>query len=248
MNIIPDEVDDRWATPPARTQFYGFCAFPYENMYLGFLWLYRSMPTPLDPEGYMDGTIYIELASSRDGIHWNRIGGDRSPLLALGAEGSWDSGMIVTTTHPLVENDKIRLYYGGFSNTHYAPGSEWTSAVGLAFLRKDGFVSLDSQDQEGIITTKTFEGAEGRLRVNANTMKGSLRVELLDADGNVIDGYEKDNCTPLQVDSVDKHVTWKDKNLLPSDVSSIRLRFYIQNGSLYSFTMGEGARVAAWSK
>lgn len=247
--IEPDDVDDRWATPPARTQFYGFCAFPYETMYLGFLWLYRSYPTPADPEGYMDGVIYVELASSRDGKKWDRLqagkDGLRPAVLPLGSEGSWDSGMIFTTNHPLVDGNEIKLYYGGCIGTHYSASKDWVSSIGLATMRKDGFASLDATGSIGMITTKAFVGCSGKLHVNfkGNDPAGWLRIELLDEKGAVLPGYGIADCIALVGDCPNSAVRWKTKNALPE--SPIRFRFHISDGSLYSFMAGEGVSLAA---
>ena len=65
--LAPDAVDDRWVTADRQhTDFYGLSAFAYESMYLGFLWVFRI------DDGHNDGTIHVELVSSRDGIEWKR--------------------------------------------------------------------------------------------------------------------------------------------------------------------------------
>ncbi|HNT34025.1 MAG TPA: hypothetical protein PKH07_03415 [bacterium] len=248
--IEPDEIDDRWATPPARTQFYGFCAFPYETMYLGFLWLYRSYPTPADPEGYMDGVIYVELASSRDGKHWDRIApaedGLRPAILPLGAEGTWDSGMICTTNHPLVESNQIKLYYGGTLGTHYSASKDWVSAIGLATMRKDGFASLDAKGAIGVVTTKSLVGYAGKLYANfrSHSPAGCLRVEVLDEEGATVPGYGLADCVALTGDCPNSTVRWNGSSSLPATTSPIRLRFHVSDGSLYSFMAGSEVRLA----
>ena len=111
--LTPDEVDDRWVeNDRQRTDFYGLASFPYESMYLGFLWVFRIT------EGTNDGPIHLELVSSRDGIRWKRQEGDRPPILALGPSGSWDGGMLHTATQPLIKGDAINLFYGASDQTH----------------------------------------------------------------------------------------------------------------------------------
>jgi len=106
--LVPDQVDDRWVTQDKQhTDFYGLCAFPYESGYIGLLWIFRIT------DGNNDGPIFVELVSSRDGVKWHRQEGERPPLLDVGAPGAWDSGMITTVNQPLVEGDRIRLFYGG---------------------------------------------------------------------------------------------------------------------------------------
>ena len=116
--LVPDEFDDRWVeTATQHTDFYGLSAFAYESMYLGFLWVFRIT------DGTNDGPIFVEMVTSRDGVNWTRQEEPRTPVLPTGPKGAWDRGMVFTPNHPLVENDRIRLYYGGFDVTHGADGT-----------------------------------------------------------------------------------------------------------------------------
>lgn len=238
--LAPDTFDDRWAKGIQRTSFYGMSAFAYESMYLGFLWVFRAD----DHEtGYFDGIIFIELVTSRDGVNWRRQAGDREPILPVGPSGTWDDGMIFTTQHPLVEGDQIKLYYGGFDCTHAAK-PPWHGAIGLATLRKDGFASLDATDATGVVTTKALSGAGGKLLVNYTAPPGGhLKVEVLDAKGKVLPGWDRDACDALEGDRIAEAVTWGRRQTLPSHAPPIRLRFILQNSSIYSFMAGESVRV-----
>ena len=66
-----DEIDEE------GTQIYGMPINIYEGIYLGMIWIYR--------EG-VDGTIDTALATSRDGINWQRVL-DRQTFLTLGQHG-----------------------------------------------------------------------------------------------------------------------------------------------------------------
>ncbi|UCD30004.1 MAG: LamG domain-containing protein, partial [Planctomycetota bacterium] len=210
----------------------------YETMYLGFLWVFRAT----DHEGYFDGTIFIELVTSRDGVNWLRQEGDRPPILFLGASGEWDDGMIFTPQHPLVEKDEIRVYYGGFDCTHAAK-PPWHGAIGLATLRKDGFASIDATDETGTVTTKRLSGTKGELHVNYRATDGWLKVEVLDQHGNILPGYGRADCSVLKGDSVDQKVTWHTKTMMPAQTKPIRLRFIMKNASIYSFMAGDSVDV-----
>lgn len=239
--MTPDAIDNRWvqAGTIQRTHFYGFCPFAYESQYIGFLWIFRAT----DGSGYNDGTIYAEVVSSRDAIHWTREEGDRPPLLPLGPPGAWDDSMVFTSTHPLKEGDTLRLYYGGFNDTH-AQTQNWQAKIGLATLRKDGFASLDAGPTEGMVTTRKLAGTSGPLHVNYHATGGCLKAEVLDENSLTIPGYGRDDCTALQDDSVDQVVTWTGGQGLPTSSSPIRLRFILQGASLdqkaslYSFNAG----------
>jgi hypothetical protein len=237
--LAPDTFDDRWAHGIQRTSFYGLSAFAYESMYLGFLWVFRADD---ETEGYFDGPIFCELVTSRDGVHWMRQQGERVPVLPVGTGKAWDRGMVFSATQPLVVDGKVWLYYGGVDGKHLPRKNEpWHSGIGLATLRKDGFASLDAKGETGTVLTRRLVGARGPLRVNY-TASGSLRVEVLDATGNVLPGYGRDDCTPLTGDSIDATVAWRDRRTLQGG-RPIRLRFILENASLYSFAAGGGLKV-----
>ncbi len=229
--LAPDPFDDRWVTSKshknAHTDFYGISSFAYESMYIGFLWVFRIT------DGNSDGPVFIELVTSHDGQHWTRQAAPRQPILPLGDDGSWDDGMLFTPNHPLVEDGKIKLYYGGFDVTHGSGGGN--AAIGLATLRKDGFASLRAEATEGRITTNPFRSESNSLAVNYNATSGSLLAEILDATGRVFPGYSRNDCNPLTGDSIEATVTWKTHDRLPSSSGPIQIRFVLQNADIYSY-------------
>jgi len=239
--LAPDDFDDRWIKPGSvqRTHFYRCTVLPYQNMYIGFLSIYRAE----DPEGYFHGPIYIELVTSRDGIHWQREEGDRPAILETGPARSWDHGML--DVHPALVgiNDELRVYYSGYDGLHdYLP---FHSAIGMATLRRDGFASLDGGDNPGIVTTKPLTGLQGELRLNCEAAGGLVQVEVLDADGKVIPGYRRREFNEPRGDGVDQVVSWAKHDEQPAGKGPLRLRFILKNASLYSFHAGDAVKVAA---
>jgi len=89
--------------------------------------------------------------------------------------------------------------------------------------------------------TKRFTDAGGQMLVNFDSRGGSLKVEVLDADGKVIPGYSRDDCEPLKGQSVRQPVTWKSKKELPAG-GPVRFRFLLEHARLYSFMAGEKAK------
>ncbi len=250
MVMAPDDYDDRWCKPGTvqRTHFYACPVLPYETMYVGFLQIYRAE----EPEGYFHGPLWLELVSSRDGIHWLREEVDtsvrgpyvlqetsRPPLLDIGKYREFDRGMVIAPPAVLV-GDELWVYYTGYDEEHDL--LPYRSAIGLAKMRKDGFASLDANEVPGEVVTKRFVGVGGSLQVNYNARGGALRVELLDADGRVIPGYGRDDCEPLTGNTVRQVVTWKDKKQLPTEPETVRFRFLLDRARLYSFNAGENAR------
>ncbi len=249
MVMAPDDYDDLWCKQDTvqRTHFYACPVLPYQTMYLGFLQIYRAA----EPEGYFHGPLWLELVSSRDGFHWLREEVDtsvqhpyalyetsRPPLLPLGKFRQFDDGMVIAPT-PLLVGDELWIYYTGYEELHDL--LPYKSAIGLATLRKDGFASLDADEVPGEIVTKRFADANGQMLVNFNSRGGSLKVEVLDADGNVIPGYGRDDCENLKGESVRQPVTWKSKKGLPAG-APVRFRFLLDHARLYSFMAGDKAR------
>lgn len=234
MILAPDDLDDRWARPGSiqRTHFYNCPVVAYQNMYLGFLSIYRAE----DDEGYFHGPIYTELVTSRDGIHWLREEGNRPAMLECGPKRSWDHGMLLVGSSCLVAvGDQLRLYFTGYDGLHdYLP---FHAGIGMATLRKDGFASLDGDDNPGTVTTKRLKGLSGKLHLNCTASGGLLQVEVLDADGRVLPGYRKRDCNEPRGDGVDQVVTWQEHEELPAG-QTLRLRFSLKNASLYSFHAG----------
>jgi hypothetical protein len=239
--LWPDAFDDRWvpAGTVQRTHFYGLSAFAYESMYIGFLWIFRAT----DVDGYYVGTVFTELISSHDGVHWIREEGNRPPILPLGTN-TWDAGQIYTARAPIVEGDTIKLWYGGFDTLHGTSLTAMSGSIGLATMRKDGFASLDAVATAGTVVTKNLVGTGGPLQVNYRAAGGSLKVEVLDQNNNVLSGYGQANCVALTGDSVNQVVTWATHAELPAGMSFLRLRFILQNASLYSFMAGASVSVA----
>ena len=132
---------------------------------------------------------------------------------------------------------------GDSKNQHDTALKKQGSAIGLATLRKDGFVSLDAGATAGTILTKTFGNAGGPLLLNyhTNSNSGSVKVEALDESGNVLPGYSQADCVPLTGNSITQAVTWAVHTELPAGQPFLRLRFILQRASLYSFMAGSNA-------
>lgn len=234
--IVRSESDDfvHWSEPEvvlshafdrSDPQSYGMPVSQYESVYIGLL---RSYKKPGDE------TIDIQLAVSHDNRYWSRVMSP-TPFLPLGPEGSWDSGMIFTAP-PIVSNDRIMIYYGAWDCAHNAgPGN---GAIGLATLRKDGFVSLDARKRAGTVTTVPLRKQSGALRVNMEANEGGwMNVEVLSLDGRVLPGYDKGECNTLRTGGIDCGVTWRTERELPAG-EPVRLRFIYSEASLYSFHAG----------
>ena len=178
-------------------QIYGAGVDLYEGLYLAMIWVYH--------EG-TDGTIDTQLAVSRDGLSWTRVG-DRAVWLALGDEDSWEGGMARSTERIINRGEELYIYYCGVHGPHGGPvvGTDIVrkhrTAIGLLTQRRDGFVSLDAGDEPGHVLTKAFPWPGGDLHLNVDAADGVVRAALHGESGRAIPGL--DACEPIRGDHLD---------------------------------------------
>lgn len=215
----------------AGTQIYGMGISIYEGQYLALPWMFHEGTT---------WNIDVQLAASRDGIHWRRVA-DRQTFLPNGPEGAWDAGIIFTASQPLVVvDDTIYIYYSASRHNHdyRLPAGErdaewWDSiktSIGVATLRRDGFVSLDAGDAQGRLRTRPFELSAGNVSLNVAAPSGEIRVELLDNEGRVVAAS-----APLTGDRPRVQVEWQQGSLDSYQNQTVSLRFKLRNAKLYSY-------------
>jgi hypothetical protein len=109
--------------------------------------------------------------------------------------------------------------------------------VGVATLRRDGFVSLDAQDQPGELVTRPLSFSGSKLFLNADVDKGgSIRVGILTRGGQPLKNYTLDDARPVTGDSTKSPVTWSGSDQLQlADGEHLRLKFRLERARLYAF-------------
>lgn len=235
---------DRLDTPDPyigdKAQLYNLSAVAYESIMIALPQIHLGPSNERCRETGVPKITDLKIAYSRDGYHWDRqdrgifIGSERS-------EGHWDRGYVQSTGGICnIVGDQLWFHYIGFSGkqgqcsrNYECNGMHYGGATGIAVMRRDGFVSYDAVGKEGILTTwpLTFSGKE--LFVNADCQ--NLRVEVLDTEGNVIDGMSAQECRPFKGDSTIARITWERGILSSVCGKPVRFRFIMENGSLYSF-------------
>jgi len=241
--LVPENITDN-----LDDEFYGLVRFRLGDLHVGLLNVFRRT----------HNTMNVHLVSSRDGFNWRRVCRGY-PFLDLGREGAWDCYMCETGSAPMFLDEEVRFYYCG-SDLHHDwwmfgeregldvpeahPGwSGGQTALGLATLRPEGFVSIDSTAREGVLVTRPFVSDGGRLVVNAACQpKGYLDVEIVDANDNVVPGYERSACDSFNGDSTRHTVSWRGISSLPPEVISrgAKLRYFSRRCHLYAFRIIEG--------
>ena len=222
MTIYPDKLDH------PDSQIYGHLSFCYESMWLGFL---RVMHTHV---GWKQTTC--ELTASRDGRHWYRAGG-REEFIPLGEATAWDADYHDPCWDPLLVDDELWIYYRSV-NRH--PGDENPGvghAIGLATLRRDGFVSLNAGETVGTIVTRPLSFSGTRLFINAEVAQdGWVKAEVRQPGGEPLQGYTLDKSVPIRKDLIRAQLAWMDVQDLPLSADPhLQLTFEVKNAKLYAF-------------
>jgi len=174
-------------------------------------------------QGTHEGKIEVFLACSADGKNWQRLAD--TPLIPASPAG-WDTDMITTANQPVYLKDRILLYYGGSNFSHGAgeKGKEYDEqsdrfAIGLATLRKDGFVYASSP--RGQLTTAPLKSDKGIIKINADYMTGKVVIDVLPGAGSA-KSYTMAGIDPL------------DYTLKTFLKGTLVLKVTIENAKLYS--------------
>jgi len=202
-------------------EMYAMSMFHYGTNYLGLLRMYHKTRDIID----------IQLATSRNGKSWTRLAREK-PFIPTGAkQGDWDFGNnAVPATPPIQVGDELWFYYCGRSTLHNEIPND--GAIGLATLRLDGFASMDAAN-EGSLTTKPLSLEGQKLLLNADAANGEIRVEILDADGQTLSGYERESASVIVGDEIRHQATWANDQKLPHQ--PVRLKFHLSRAKLFAF-------------
>ncbi len=200
---------------------------------------YRYLP---DIRGFRDhiiekhgrcGTAMTEtmLMISRDGYRFKRT---REAFFTSGIEngenwvygdGYFTYGMIETESDFEGEPNELSLYVGRGFRARPISFERYT-------LRMDGFFSWRAEFEEGEIITKPFTVDASGLSVNfASSALGYLQIEVLDANGNNIEGYDSGR---LFGNSIDRPCDF-EKPLSGLAGKEIKLRIKMKDCDFYSF-------------
>jgi hypothetical protein len=227
-----------------KPQLYNLDAVAYESLMLGIYQIHLGPDNHECEKTGLPKITELNLAYSRDGFHWSRP--DRTPFIAASRRDVWDRGYVQSVGGVcVVREDKLWFYYAGFqgdATRRMKGGSMYDrGSTGLAFLRRDGFVSMDADSRSGTLLTRPISFQGRHLFVNANCPQGELRVEVLDPAGKVIAPFTRENCEPVSIDKTKQVIRWKGaKDLASIHGQPVKLRFHLTNGSLYAFWVSAG--------
>ncbi len=248
-----DAMDSQNKVPP---QVYNFGAIAYESIMLGSFTIWKGPENHIIENTGNPKKNEIQMAYSRDGFYYDRP--DRKSFIGSGKDGDWDKGYLFSAVGGIiVKDDLLYIYYSGFRGyKHHTlnvnKDAHANQSIGLATIRRDGFASLEGT---GTVTTRTLTANEGKkyLFVNVDVPKESFRAEVLDVNGNVVEGFSMADCVVTGGDDTCLRITWKNgRDLSFLNGTQFKLRFSMeQGGAFYAFwlsdsTNGEsGGAVAA---
>jgi hypothetical protein len=227
---------------PPQFQMYGMGVTTYGDYEIGTLWAYHTGLEDTGPSK-MHGHQEAEFAYSRGGVAWHRPTQGEA-FIPFGEAGAWDSGNVQCASAPVFLDDEIRYYFAASTVCH-ANRWELTPArfgVGMASLRPDRFVAASAGDEPATMSTRRFTLRSPEIRVNADVAAGgAVRLEMLDADGAPLPGYEMERCLPLRGDSTGHAVAWEGQPDAAALVGKpIRWRLSATNARVYSVWMPDG--------
>lgn len=217
--FLPDEIDLKNKV----TAHMSMGAKYYGGAYFGFL-------HPYDPHD----SVWTELVLSRDGKSFERT---HERMVSPGASDAWDSKQTWGVPDWCEVGDEWWFYYfGGNSppNLPFQTDTQW--GIGLAKIRKEGFVSLSAPPGGGVVVTRLLTWPGGDLLINCNASAGEMRVRVSDKQRRAYPGLNYSDCTPFTGDNVRHKIVWNNASLRELKGQQVRLEFYFsKQADLYSF-------------
>jgi hypothetical protein len=230
--LDPHHPDPKYSN--IEPQLYNHDAVAYESLMLGLFSIWQGPPNSECARLKIQKRNEVFVGFSRDGFHWHRP--DRNRFLTVNpAKGAWNWGNVQSVGGCcLTVRDKLYFYVSGRAlGDRFWDGNCHT---GLATMRRDGFASMDADEDSGVLTTRPVRFMGKYLFVNADAPDGELRAEALDLDGEVVEPFTRGGCNPITGDTTLQQVTWTGGNSLSAITGKpVRFRFHLKNGSLYSF-------------
>ncbi len=219
------------------TELYGNPAFPYEDMFVGFVWVYNTVPyradDPTTHRKYYGGRTYGQLSYSYNGWHFQRS--LREPFIPNAPTGELGAG-IMRPMSMIVDDDQCIRIYSSASKLEHGYHIQGTDLGALVMhrLRLDGFMYLESAGGAGILGTRPIFWRGGEVRLNVQSGQ-EARVQVTDGQGQTIEGYEFDNCEPFAGDELFWVPRWKSgMGMAALGNQLLRLEISLENARLYA--------------
>lgn len=233
---------------PEATDLYNIRAMKYpwaEDAYVAFpLWFfhyYGDGPVARqilaeESRGMGTGLVETQLATSRDGLNWNRY--PRPAYIPVGDHEGFSVKRPYILFGMVRRGDRIFQYSYTRSSYHDAWSRNTPPAVVHRLSQRlDGFVSLRAPYTGGEFETRLIRFKGKRLELNIDTgATGYAQIGFLDETGRSIPGYGVDDCVYINSNSTDHTVEWLGNGTDLSSVSGrlVRLVVSMRGTDLYA--------------
>ena len=227
LNMVPDWLDSQ------GDQIMEVGRQPYGDGYIGLTAVYHSRLQEMD--------LQFGASASGEPLSWWRPA--RRPCLPLAPLGDYGGGMVWPTRTLVEDGDDLVLFYGALEGLH----GDTYSVDETAYLFHGAFcraswrkgrmwaaVSAAGGGHEGVLTTRPLADVRGReLVINAVTKPGGqVTCELL-RDGRPLQGYRREDCTPLTGDHTCAVIKWAGGARCPA--ANVALRLTVRGAYLYGY-------------
>jgi hypothetical protein len=108
-------------------------------------------------------------------------------------------------------------------------------------MRTDGLISIHGPYEGGEMITKPILCPGGKLVLNyATSAAGYIKIEIMDARGQKITGYNEQDCSEILGDEIEGIVKWNDNNNLDKlKGKAVRLKFKLKDADIFSMKFGK---------
>ena len=234
----PETVIEADEDDPPGLHFYTNSGVKYDRAANAFFMFPMMLyPERVHPAAPIPGLSDIQLATSRNGITWERR--FREPFIRPGLDQrNWvDRNPIMGPGILELAPGELSMYYTELYRS--GPGARFRRCT----IRTDGFVSVEGPYRgwgEFVTPPLTFTG--DRLELNYSTAGGgSIFAELQDENGTPLEGFSIDDCDEIFGDKIEGEVTWKSGAGLGGHAGkAVRLRIRLRDANLYAFHFAGG--------
>ncbi len=235
--MVPDSLDAQ------GDQIMEVGRYPYNDGYIGLTAIFNGIHQEMHLQLAVSPTgLPIKTYPPYSDSGWWRP--SRRPALGLEPLGDYGGGQIWPTRTLVEDGDELVIFYGALEGVH---GDLYSREPGMLHFygalcraswekgRMWAAVPASGGHREAMLETQPMEDTEGKkLIVNAVTRPdGFVMAELVDARGEVIPGFGRDDCQGLSGDHKCAVLSWKGGEACPS--SGHQLRIFLMRARLYGF-------------
>ena len=216
---------DQWLTTPDADdppdlEFYRGNGFWYHDR--AFLVVLNYAASPLKPNQH-GPFLSTEWWISHDGLHWKRPYRDVNALGESLAPPAWHN--------PLIIDGKMVFHFGS-----YLAGMERDRITYAGAAANAEFSTAAFRMPEADLVLNTAVPAPDRVFAKSQAY---VMVAVLDEQGKVIPGFEREHCVIQDCNRIDQPLRWKgdaERSARQLAGRTIRLRFYLRGANVYAVT------------